>query len=87
MSKSISTAALEPSAVADAHAQSDDALFRKIAWRIIPFLFLCYVVSFLDRINIGFAQLQMKHDLGFSDAMYGLGAAVFYVGYVLFEVP
>ncbi|BAN25275.1 MFS transporter [Caballeronia insecticola] len=87
MSKSISTAALSPSAAADAHILSDDALFRKVAWRIIPFLFLCYVVSFLDRINIGFAQLQMKHDLGFSDAMYGLGAAVFYVGYVLFEVP
>jgi D-galactonate transporter len=87
MSKSISTAALSPSAAAETHALSDDALFRKIAWRIIPFLFLCYVVSFLDRINIGFAQLQMKHDLGFSDAMYGLGAAVFYVGYVLFEVP
>ncbi|EGC98315.1 major facilitator superfamily protein, partial [Burkholderia sp. TJI49] len=66
----------------------DDALlFRRIAWRIVPFLFLCYVVSFLDRINIGFAQLQMKHDLGFSDAMYGLGAAVFYVGYVFCEVP
>ena len=62
---------------------SDDSMFRKVAWRIVPFLFLCYVVSFLDRINIGFAQLQMKHDLGFSDAMYGLGAAVFYVGYVL----
>ncbi|GLU35258.1 MFS transporter [Trinickia caryophylli] len=60
---------------------------RKVAWRIVPFLFLCYVVSFLDRINIGFAQLQMKHDLGFSDAMYGFGAAVFYIGYVLFEVP
>jgi D-galactonate transporter len=87
MSKSISTAALSPSAAAETHALSDDALFRKIAWRIIPFLFLCYVVSFLDRINIGFAQLQMKQDLGFSDAMYGLGAAVFYVGYVLFEVP
>ncbi|SAK72959.1 major facilitator transporter [Caballeronia glebae] len=87
MSKSISTAALSPSAAAEQHALSDDALFSKIAWRIIPFLFLCYVVSFLDRINIGFAQLQMKHDLGFSDAMYGLGAAVFYVGYVLFEVP
>jgi D-galactonate transporter len=87
MSKSIVTAALSPSAAGEAHAQSDDALFRKVAWRIIPFLFLCYVVSFLDRINIGFAQLQMKHDLGFSDAMYGLGAAVFYVGYVLFEVP
>ncbi|WP_233808127.1 MFS transporter [Paraburkholderia sp. HP33-1] len=66
---------------------SDDSMFQKVAWRIVPFLFLCYVVSFLDRINIGFAQLQMKHDLGFSDAMYGLGAAVFYVGYVLCEVP
>ncbi|WP_250453068.1 MFS transporter [Caballeronia sp. ATUFL_M2_KS44] len=65
----------------------DDRIVAKVAWRIIPFLFLCYVVSFLDRINIGFAQLQMKHDLGFSDAMYGLGAAVFYIGYVLCEVP
>ncbi|MBZ5789069.1 MFS transporter [Burkholderia contaminans] len=76
------------SASACVSAATDDALlFRKIAWRIVPFLFLCYVVSFLDRINIGFAQLQMKHDLGFSDAMYGLGAAVFYVGYVFCEVP
>ncbi|MBF6987887.1 MULTISPECIES: MFS transporter [Cupriavidus] len=68
-------------------AREEDALYRKVWLRIIPFLFVCYVVSFLDRINIGFAQLQMKHDLGFSDAMYGLGAAIFYVGYVLCEVP
>ncbi|MES2257455.1 MAG: MFS transporter [Pseudomonadota bacterium] len=68
-------------------ANTDNALYRKVSMRIVPFLFICYVVSFLDRINIGFAQLQMKQDLGFSDAMYGLGAAVFYVGYVLFEVP
>ncbi|RKU05368.1 MFS transporter [Burkholderia sp. Nafp2/4-1b] len=78
-------------ASASASVSTDEAgdalLFRKIAWRIVPFLFLCYVVSFLDRINIGFAQLQMKHDLGFSDAMYGLGAAVFYIGYVFCEVP
>ncbi|MGN6084040.1 MFS transporter [Trinickia sp.] len=72
---------------AGATAAADDALYRKISLRVVPFLFLCYVVSFLDRINIGFAQLQMKHDLGFSDAMYGLGAAVFYIGYVLCEVP
>lgn len=83
MSKPISTATVPVTVAAD----DDDLLFRKVAWRIIPFLFLCYVVSFLDRINIGFAQLQMKHDLGFSDAMYGLGAAVFYIGYVMFEVP
>ena len=68
-------------------ADADNALYRKVTGHIIPFLFICYVISFLDRINIGFAQLQMKQDLGFSDAMYGLGAAVFYVGYVLFEVP
>lgn len=68
-------------------APQEDALYRKVWLRLIPFLFVCYVVSFLDRINIGFAQLQMKQDLGFSDAMYGLGAAVFYVGYVLCEVP
>src|SRR5579872_6879873 len=81
MSQSLAPA-LGTSAVAH-----DDLLYRKVSMRIIPFLFLCYVVSFLDRINIGFAQLQMKHDLGFSDAMYGLGAAVFYVGYVFCEVP
>ncbi|RDU97314.1 MFS transporter [Trinickia dinghuensis] len=77
-------AAVEPAGGA---LPADDALYRKISLRVVPFLFLCYVVSFLDRINIGFAQLQMKHDLGFNDAMYGLGAAVFYVGYVLCEVP
>ena len=85
MSQSI-THAFEPGGSSAAH-QDDDALYRKVTLRIVPFLFLCYVISFLDRINIGFAQLQMKHDLGFSDAMYGLGAAVFYIGYVLCEVP
>lgn len=68
-------------------SSSDDLLFSRVAWRIIPFLFICYVISFLDRVNIGFAQLQMRQDLGFSDAMYGLGAAVFYIGYVMFELP
>jgi sugar phosphate permease len=61
--------------------------YRKVAWRLIPFLFLCYVVAYLDRTNIGFAQLQMKQALGFSDAVYGLGAGVFFLGYSLFEVP
>lgn len=80
-------AARAAASASPASPASDDLLYRKVAWRVIPFLFVCYVVSFLDRINIGFAQLQMKHDLGFSDAMYGLGAAIFYVGYVLCEVP
>ena len=64
-----------------------DAAYRKIAWRIIPLLILGYIVAFLDRSNIGFAKLQMSHDLGFSDAVYGLGAGLFYLGYSAFEVP
>lgn len=64
-----------------------EAVYRRIGWRIIPFLILCYFVAYLDRVNIGFAQLQMKGDLGFSDAVYGLGAGIFFLGYFLFEVP
>lgn len=64
-----------------------DRLYRRITLRIVPFLLLCYVVSFLDRINIGFAHLQMGRDIGISDAAYGLGAGMFFLGYVIFEVP
>lgn len=63
------------------------ALYRKISWRILPFLLLCYVFAYLDRINIGFAKLQMQQDVGLSDAAYGLGAGIFFLGYVMFEVP
>lgn len=65
----------------------DEKLYRKVSLRIIPFLFICYVVAILDRNNIGFAQLQMKQDLSLTDAMYSLGAVLFFFGYVLFEVP
>jgi D-galactonate transporter len=68
-------------------AAVEDALYRKVTLRVIPFLFVAYVVAFIDRINIGFAQLQMKGDLGFSDAVYGLGAGIFFIGYFFFEVP
>ncbi|MDR5815041.1 MFS transporter [Caballeronia sp. LZ033] len=64
-----------------------NATYRRITWRLIPFLFICYVAAYLDRINIGFAQIQMRTDLGFSDAVYGLGAGIFFAGYFLFEVP
>ena len=66
---------------------SERALYDKVTWRLIPFLFVCYIVAFLDRVNIGFAKLQMAPDLGFSDAVYGFGAGVFFIGYFLFEVP
>ena len=63
------------------------ATMQKVSRRLIPYLFVLYVTAYLDRINIGFAQLQMKSALGFSDTVYGLGAGVFFLGYFLFEVP
>src|ERR1700733_5243053 len=64
-----------------------DALYRKVTWRFIPLLFVCYVFNYMDRTNIGFAQLQMKGDLGFSDMAYGFGAGIFFVSYSLFALP
>jgi len=63
------------------------AAYAKVTWRLLPFLFICYVFAYLDRVNVGFAKLKMMSDLGFSEAVYGLGAGVFFVGYLLFEVP
>ncbi|HEX4984663.1 MAG TPA: MFS transporter [Burkholderiales bacterium] len=65
----------------------EKATYGKVAWRLIPFLFLCYIVAFLDRVNVGFAKLQMAPDLNFSDAVYGFGAGIFFLGYFIFEVP
>ncbi len=62
-------------------------VYAKVLWRLVPFLFLCYVVAYLDRVNVGFAKLQMLSDLQFSEAVYGLGAGIFFIGYFLFEVP
>jgi ACS family tartrate transporter-like MFS transporter len=62
-------------------------LYKKIAWRLIPFLVLLYAVAFLDRVNISFAALTMNRDLGISDSFYGFAAGVFFLGYCLFEVP
>lgn len=61
--------------------------YRKITWRLIPFLFLCYILAYLDRVNVGFAKLYMQQDLGISDTVYGIGAGIFFIGYFLFEVP
>jgi len=65
----------------------EDAVYRKVSWRLVPFLLLCYVVAYLDRVNVGFAKLQMLNDLQFSETVYGLGAGIFFIGYFLFEVP
>ncbi|NOV22933.1 MFS transporter [Cupriavidus necator] len=68
-------------------AAFEDAIYRKVSWRLVPFLLLCYVVAYLDRVNVGFAKLQMLNALQFSETVYGLGAGIFFIGYFLFEVP
>jgi len=60
---------------------------RRVAYRLLPFVFLLYVVNYIDRVNVSFANLRMSADLGFSDRVYGLGVGVFYLTYVLFEIP
>ena len=62
-------------------------IFTRIAWRIIPFMGLLYVVNFLDRVNVGFAALTMNHDLGLGAEAFGVGAGIFFLGYFFFEVP
>jgi D-galactonate transporter len=64
-----------------------ESTYKKVFWRIVPFLMLCYVVAYLDRVNVGFAKLQMAQALGFSETIYGLGAGLFFIGYFIFEVP
>lgn len=66
---------------------SDDAVMKKMAWRILPFLMLLYFVAFVDRVNIAFASLQMNADVGISSVAYGIGASMFFVSYFIFEVP
>ena len=62
-------------------------VYSKVTWRLIPFLFMCYIFAYVDRVNLGFAKLQMQQELSFSDAVYGTGAGIFFVGYLLFQVP
>src|SRR5215210_2864606 len=70
-----------------ADAAAEAAAYRKVTWRLMPFLMLCYLVAYLDRVNVGFAKLQMLGDLRFSETTYGLGAGMFFIGYFFFEVP
>ncbi len=68
-------------------AAIEELVYAKVFWRLIPLLMGCYVVAYLDRVNLGFAKLQMAGELGFSETVYGLGAGIFFLGYFLFEVP
>lgn len=79
--------ATSESASGHAGAAGLDRLYRRVSRRLLPFLFLCYVAAYLDRVNVGFAKLQMQADLALSDTVYGIGAGIFFIGYFLFEVP
>ena len=69
-------------------APTEDVVFRKVAWRLLPFLFLLYVINLIDRTNIGIARLQIVDEQRILDkAAYGFGAGIFYLGYLVFEVP
>src|SRR3954449_3665519 len=68
-------------------AEPRELALRKISLRLIPFLFVLYVVAWLDRVNVGFAALQMNGDLHFSETAFGVGSGVFFLGYCIFEIP
>ncbi|REE19352.1 sugar phosphate permease [Paraburkholderia sp. BL27I4N3] len=86
------TKSTAPSMTGDVTSFADPASFEsktyaKVGRRLIPFLMLCYLGAYLDRVNVGFAKLQMLNDLRFSETVYGFGAGIFFLGYFLFEVP
>lgn len=73
--------------VAASAIPSQEAVLRRVAWRILPFLFICYVLCNIDRSNVAIAHLEFSAEIGLSAAQYGLGASLFFIGYILFEVP
>ena len=66
---------------------SHSYVYRKVAFRLIPILFSCYILAYIDRVNVGFAKLAMREVPWFSDAVFAAGAGIFFVGYFIFEVP
>jgi len=78
---SVTGSGLEP------RQEAEERAYRKVTMRIVPFLFICYLAAYLDRVNVGFAKLQMLSELNFSETVYGFGAGIFFLGYVIFEVP
>src|SRR5450432_2654648 len=75
---------MQPAATIPAPSEATRAKLRR---RILPFVFLLYITSYLDRANVAFAKMPMSADLGFSEAVFGFGAGVFFLGYMLFGIP
>src|SRR5215471_14098963 len=84
-----SVVSVPPQRASSSSADSEIAMRtrRRIAQRLLPFLFLLYVIAFIDRMNVGAAALQMPRDLGFSEGVIGFGAGIFFLGYFLLEIP
>src|SRR5689334_21188528 len=80
-------ASAAPALAAGSSSAALDEAYRKVTWRLIPFLMALWILAWIDRVNIGFAKLQMLSDLKFSETVYGLGAGIFFIGYFVFEVP
>ncbi|NTW52069.1 MAG: MFS transporter [Chlorobiaceae bacterium] len=68
-------------------AETEEAIYRKVALRLLPILFFSYILAYVDRVNVGFAKLQMCRELNLSETAYGTGAGIFFIGYLLFEIP
>src|SRR5215471_19270995 len=83
MSQAVSTQTIDVAP----DASAVERVFSKISWRLLPFLALLWILAWIDRVNIGYAKLTMLDDLKFSEAVYGLGAGIFFLGYFFFEVP
>ncbi len=73
--------------VASSDARDSERIFKRVAWRIMPILFLVFVLSYMDRVNIGYAKLQFSETLGLTDATYGMGAGIFFMGYLVSGIP
>src|SRR5690242_4348527 len=78
---------MRPDRLNEEDVSSESAAYSRVRWKLIPFLFVLYVVAYLDRINVGFAALQMNRDLGLNAAVFGFGAGIFFIGYFVFEIP
>src|SRR5580693_7651656 len=79
--------AIESTTVSATAAIDGRTLYSRISWRLIPYMFLLYIVAYLDRVNVGFAAADIQRDLHFSNTVYGTGAGIFFLGYALCDLP
>src|SRR6266478_1495103 len=78
---------VNPTPISGTEQDLEKKTVSRLLWRLLPFLFLLYIVAFLDRINVGFAALEMQKQLGLNDRVYGLAAGLFFAGYFFFQLP